>query len=946
MKKLLSMVLALALVLTTIVVPMTVSADELPTITVEYEITAVDGKGAERIGAYYPGDEVTVAINAVSSADNTAIAGYDLIIPWTGNSATGPEIAKVFGADDSYVGAELLANNNIFLYATDQEALTFGTEAITLATLTFTVADNALNGYTIPATGTGSYVTLNNGWYDEVSVTAEDAEYTVGSHIVTLTAQSASIAETPITATSSNDSIDLKSKNEETITLTLASETGGTITNAKVYSATSQSGEYTTEVATFTEGVATVNAFGYYKVVCETQNKKDYAFYFNYKTNINADLDFVASGIGVVSGNTFTVTVSASELGENKAEVVDFTVVADEGITLTNAEVADGVTGTVENNDGVITYESGEVGVANGDPIVVLTFTANTQVIGTYGVAFNNQSLAVSQGMDGDGTALTESEDAIKMTIYKVEDVFEFAELEDKYTTEKTQDADYADGWSAKDGEASYKVVASTGAATAAEEMFAATEDATELAIPGTITYNKVDYNYYTVARFGAEGSYVYEIIQSLTAEAIMLDGEAPTIDLTTDFEDYKNYEGIGGKITFDVADDNKLADDTLYYSFESAEDVANNPAAVVDGVATITLEDTSVVYDKVYVKTTDEAGHETAKEIAIKYDNVDPEISAVAGLLTGQKVPITVTVSENEGTQSDINTAVTVLYKTEEGAEPAEKETINVTIGEGYEYMADNGFYAFKATDEAGNETTTDFIKVSTDKKAPVGISPKFAIKTGVAAENAGSLKNDEWLATAYEEANTRRVEAGKEAIAPSNGSFAYLQMFDNAAATGTVEGAGTYATEYKLVGPGGNEVADWDKTLDATTDAKGEYKLTVKVYMEDNKENDYQEETFTFSIYSNTDTEFATLNGNNTYTIADYSRLKKMVEGSANKADTEFAAVAEYFEGGFFCGDLDASLDGNYMADRAAFIEQLKTAKRAAEYQFAIYNNITPAE
>ena len=63
MKKVLSMVLALALVLTTLVVPMTVSAAG-ETFTISYKLT----DGTAEVTDIYPGDTITVDVYAAASA--------------------------------------------------------------------------------------------------------------------------------------------------------------------------------------------------------------------------------------------------------------------------------------------------------------------------------------------------------------------------------------------------------------------------------------------------------------------------------------------------------------------------------------------------------------------------------------------------------------------------------------------------------------------------------------------------------------------------------------------------------------------------------------------------------------------------------------------------------------------------------------------------------------
>ncbi len=941
MKKLLSIVLALTLVLTTFAVPMAVSAADAPEFTVSYAVSATNADASvTRDTVYYPGDKVTVDVNVTASSE-AAVSGLTLFVPWSAEGKTDVATEMHFSNADSGIvaGADYYK-----IYAADLDELdiTFGSESVKIATISFTVASDAeAKTYAIEAIDVANIddnqIALDaNAGYDLCPVINEAASYTVAVHEVKAKVSSASISETEVTGTIATPT-EVTSQSAEELEIALTSSTGGIISDAKLYYKDASNQWVENVDVVFTDGVAKITAFGSYKITCATQNSADYTFYFDYVTSTVADLKFAVKNAasGVQPSGTFDVEVKATSLNENVVEVVDFTVAPDEGITLTNA-VAGGEGNTASFEGNIVTFATGtdNPGIAEGEVIVTLTFTvsADVKAVGTYEVDFTEQSLAIN-GWSGAATELSNYADTVAITVYSA-DVIELGEIAPGYAQEKTQTTAYEDGWSVKEGEASYKLIESTTdqATATAEELFAM--EGTSLTIGDAITYEEEGTYYYIVAQFGTEGSYVYVTLQSVTPEDLGVDLSKPDVDLIDEFTKYVNNStkpSIAFTVSDNYAEDSELK---LYYKFDVESEYEEVPADVEYGRAKVALP-TGVVLTKVYVKVTDTAENTFEDSFDIMYDDIVPVVTAEVGKLGDGSRPITVTLESEEG-QSPLDLTISVLYRADNNAEtakeaPAENASFEVEAGTPYVYNATKaGFYTFVATDEAENSGESTEVEVKLDKQSIIR-TPKFVINSKEDAAQ-GNLKTDDWLANAY---------AGTE-VAPTNGTFAYLAMIPDAnQAGGTAGEDDEWVTAYTLIGPDGAEVEDWDYTLDATTAAKGEYKLTVKTYMVQNEANDFQKESYTFSIYAYGDAEFKTVNADKSYGITDYMRLKFMTDGTGNRSEDDFNTYAQYFEGGYFSGDLDASLDGNYVADRAAFIEQFKTAKRWNELEFGITND-----
>jgi len=769
MKKVLSMVLALALVLTTLVVPMTVSAAG-ETFTISYKLT----DGTDEVTDIYPGDTITVDVYAAASASAEAI--YELYIPTPAD----------MGAITPGAGATL-SGDFVKVAVGEKEKKTFTTEAQKVTSYSFTVPADAVGDYSIPAIDaetTDSYFTLIST-YEDIIASAAALPFEVTAHSATVSVKVGDAGEYAATN-------EILSEAATDVYVKVESDTTE-ISDLKV--AKQEAGEYG-EATSFTNDGVAFSSYGTYKITYKTvDDAKDHEYVITYKSNVVADLVLSAEPTAV-AGDTFTVNVSVDQLSGNLVEVLTFDVVASDKLTLDTTNTAEG---KVTYDGNTVTFRAPQDGgIAEDATVVELKFNVAANYVGTESVQVTNQKLAVNAGFDASASNLAqEIEDIVKVTV-SGEGAVTAAELDAEidFATSRNIAVEQNDEWTVKEGQlaVAYASYAEPQTSITAEDMF--NED-NIISLPGNVNVTESKY-YYVIARYGAAGNYVYEKIAEYDKDALKIDLIAPVVEMTTTFEAWTNLSTVEFSVT-----DGGAGVEAMSYKL-SAEAAGWSTSPVAEGVATVTLPD-DVVITSIIVKAADKLANESdEKTFDIMYDAVAPVIDLDEGVYTEGNIPIKITVTAED---SEIPAKAEIKHYATNPEEATVKEAeFALVAGVGTYNAATKGYYIVSVTDRAGNVATATSEFIDTDKQSEL-MAPTFDVLSGETA-STGSLKTDAELDELY----------GTEVDA-TNGTFTYMNVTANVDAT-----TEDYKTEYTLNGE------EW--TPGEITEA-GDYTLVVKTSM-----------------------------------------------------------------------------------------------------------------
>lgn len=892
MKKVLSMVLALALVLTTLVVPMTVSAAN-GDVTISYKISAVDKDlNTRENGEIYVGDTVTVKVMATG---NKLMKGYEVYIPYTGIEV------------DANIKFEYASAKYVKFISPDDVTVT--EEGIEIGQFTFTAP--AAGDYSINAVSADlSY--FGDGW-DLCTFASEAKSYKVFAHTgaVSITGEGVNVQLNDTTTSGSASTL-----TATPLTVAISSPTNSDITEA------------TLNNEAIVDNTATIDAYGEYAIKFKTQDGVEHSYSFIYKTSTQIDVVArIDNANGFTPGNTVALKILVDGLSDSVVEGLTFGIKYDTaaftiGAAPENVEITAGADEVTNNISWFIPEDGTGISGASEQEAFTLTFTVNDgyKVAGTKMFELVNEQAAVN-GFNADAAAVAPAgtNDKAYATIHNGANTFEVTDPSTEWATEKTGKVVFAEGWT---GEAvvKYAVFADVQSSDAST-IFAGALDVAE---DGTITVDEAKY-YYIVAQFGTEGNYVYQIVDTWAADAVKIDKILPTATV----EELANWANNASRptITINVADAESGVKE-VKYNFDGSENWFDAAYTADEPTATVTLPAEDVVIAKIYVKAIDNV--DNASEDAsytINYDNKKPVISDLtAGTFDGEGVEITGILTD-EGGASKAPTEVTVWI--------GDTQQANATLTDGaISFKAtSNATYTFKATDGAGNVGTAE-IEVTNAVSESVFVAPTFqVVKDGA----TGSFKTADELA-----------DLGLE----TNGTFTYVKMIPGEytpAFEGDTKGD-KLTTTFKLQKDGEEEATVETVVKDAANaEDKGSYTLVVTTIYDGNA-NDAKTETYKFSIAGAYDNEFMTVSGDNKYRVNDYRIMDLLVD--ENATDETFKATVTVddnmlWKGGYFAGDVDGSLEAaDWVADAATMLAEMRTAKAWAQYQFALFNNLPIVE
>ena len=700
MKKYLSLVLAIALVLTTLVVPMSASAEGE---TIDLKIAAYNATGeitAENPA--YVGDTVNVKIIANVAADTVVAAShvrfsYNESLLMVGELPTGVAVHENAA--------------NVLTYTGDTQVTYTG--AYELASIPFTVK----------ATGNDTFMLDKDltSFLDEAGMDYVTYAETMGSIVVN--PSSAKVYVNDEELVSGN-----KYYSPSGVNVKLGEVVGNVtakMTNDKDVTVVDITDENTPVNPTVTTT---------YSVVVTLAGVEQPAVTFTVvpqQIDAIVSMDAPVNNDGYTKGTPIEIPVKVSGIGSEVVGMAEFEVTYDPSVlTLTEAEnyhKNEGETGTSVTYTILYGDENSLDGTAtNNTELVKLVFTVNQNA------AYGTTTITLGDGTWAPGGAISPVAPSLGVgapVSLTVVPAGEFATVAPEVTT----------GWATE----AYGVTVTSDVDVYYLKTKATYEKAEDVLTNGAVEGKTFDvdeegYNYYVVATTGTDPvvSKLYTVENKLDTNPPEFKAEAVAALNQSTWTNTADAEPDGA-IALDV---NTLATDAtskvagFKYSFTSATEGFG--AAVTE--ITITEKLTA---EKVWIKAVDNAGNESAAvEVAVKYDGTAPVIDSI-GVSDFNEGGTTKTISF---TATDANSGVGSVMVAAPGLEAAAATRVGET--DEYTFVASvAGEYTITVTDKVGITNTAtanvalDHVNVSGVKAAIVkNVDP---VEGFVAGKNNGTF-------------------------------------------------------------------------------------------------------------------------------------------------------------------------------------------------------------
>lgn len=895
MKKFLSLMLTLALIITTLALPITASAADISlqalvedkTITVSYTPSA---------STVHPGEAFTIAVKATPSEDIT-LDSYVVDINYDGTqfALTNAETAdlKKFDSDTTNAYVRLISE-------TKDQAVT-AAAGLELVTLNFTVKTTAVpSSYTTCILGDDTAFTVKNAntidWFvlgssiidNKVTTTVAENTYTVKIDENELVPGKTYYKTTGVTVSVTGTGIESVKVNEESLTA------GGDGAYTKVLT---EGGEYTV------------------KVKVTGKNEESKSFTLNTDT-IAAKLitDFAANELGYKKGDNFSVPVKITGLGTSaQAAMVSFKVEAAAGLTLDTTALGEGVTYDADNKTVMYGNTAGETGLGNDALVATLKFNIeDAAVYGVNSVTISEAKLALVKDIDPTADDIGNEINTQKVVVVPTTG---FGTLPADITTEAWTNDNYPVNVTPADAAVSVKYLAVgelTSVDTSSQSGLKAIYDNAQAVAGATVTVDSEN-NYVIVARVGDDPA-VYQHVGTLTPGTnAWYDKTAPVVDITgitavTGVKSSKN--GYVFDITGLAKSDARSGLDKIEYSLNGAD------------YTEFGLDDTSITIPaqnfngNVTFKVTDKAGNTAVSTgFALKLDMDDPTVAemAVGAVQSDGSKDITANVADAGSgvTGGEITVAV---YKGDAGSAALSDISEIEALGKAGDAVLSEGVatyntttagrYYFVAADAAGHKAFASVDVAFETLSEASGIKVKVYDKAADYA--AGFKKTDDPALADFE---------------GTNGSFRYVAIKVDAATTG-------YSNSLTLAKDGAEATAYTEET--AITEA-GNYVLTVTTTHGVNAA-DTKSATYKFSIVNELD--MPSPNGDKRFNIIDFAMVRQLVE--LGKA---LPTADNGFSGGIFSGDVtgDLTVNGDDYAD---IIRSVRAGEKPGAYTFNVFN------
>lgn len=892
MKKFLSLMLTLALIITTLALPITASAADISlqgvatgSINLTYEPTYPDAAASVR-----PGDSfsVNVVANVTGEIASFYTASFKLqydaqLFDYISGSASAGTVVK---QSDGIIHYDYTDGN---LPVVDSKAV--------LATLNFMVKDTAFSSL--------SKVMSVKGDSNSTAFTVETADsvdyYDFAER--NLTETELTVAVTDNTAKALIDSVEIVDGR------TYYSTTGVTVT----YEATNLNSATITKDNGNPENIAvggyTIQNSGAYTVTITAKGGITKTYNFNVSTaDVQALLDLTGTiaheGYGY--GSTIELPVEISGLDGATADIISFNVNYDKTKFDLAVEGAGTVLkpGTEGNLDSVVYGEAdgNDITVSGSEKAIVATlkFTVKSAIAyGDYTLAISNPQMAlVKSGIDPTADKINIQDGSKVVTVVPTGDYVTVGEGKKTDWDANCSGAGYTQKINAPEGvEVKYIAVNDiTSPDTTTQTGIASIFNSASALENGYMRIDKQS-NYYIVTKVGN----VYKVTNTLmNGTDIFYDGTAPEI---TDITKVVMNDWAKDKT---IAISDITATDTLSQVVKYEISLNGEQYIEITNSASYTFE--STFNGNITIKVTDKAGNSKTENAAIKVDKTVPSANLVAKEQAEGKKELTVTAEDQE---SGVASTV-VSYSATENGEYTEIQPVDNKY-----YANTSGWYKVVVTDNVGN-TNEAKIEVSIDK-----VSGTSDINVTV-VKNGASVKNGFLTKSAMADKGIKNRE---NVVLETNGTFTYVNI-----TVDTPLNSATYANKLELKK---STDADFEEVsaVELDQDKIGDYELKVTTYNK-NVADDKAESVYAFSIVAPKD--MLSVNADKRYNIIDYAYIKKIM----GTVDTGVLPTAESgFWGGLYSGDVTGDLTLK-TDDLTAIITSLRSGQTPGNYDFAIMN------
>lgn len=894
MKKFLSLMLTLALIITTLALPITASAADISlqgvatgSITVSYTPSA---------STVYPGETFIIGVKATPSADIT-LDSYVVDINYDGTQFTlnNEETADLKKFDSN------TTNAYVRLISETKDQSVTADEGLQLVTLSFTVKTDAVaSSYTTCILGDDTAFNVKNGntidWFvlgsnirdDKVTTTVAENTYTVKIDGNELVSGKTYYKTSGVTVSVTGTGIESVKVNEESLTA------GGEGAYTKVLT---EGGEYTVKV----------------KVIGKNEESK--SFTLNTET-IAAKLitDFAANELGYKKGDNFSVPVKITGLGTSaQAAMVSFKVEAAAGLTLDTTALGEGVTYDAENKTVMYGNTAGETGLGNDALVATLKFNVeDAAVYGVNSVTISEAKLALVKDIDPTADSIGNEINTQKVVVVPTA---AFGALPADITTAAWTNNNYTVAVTPADAAVSVKYLAVgelTSVETTTQSGLKAIYDNAQAVAAATVTVDSEN-NYVIVARVGDDPA-VYQHVGTLTPGTnAWYDKTAPTVDITG-IAPVTGVKNSKGGYVFDITG---LAKSDARSGLDKIEYSLNGVEYTVFGldVTSITIPEQNFS-GNVTFKVTDKAGNTAVSDgFALKLDMDDPTVTEMA--VGGVKADGSKDITANIADVGSVVTGSVITVKVYKGASDSDELTLIdevkalgdgevVTLSDGVATYntTSAGRYYFVATDAAGHEAFASVKATFQTLDKASGIKVKVYAK-----------------ATDYVAGFKTKADADLTDFSGTNGSFTYVAVKVDAPNTG-------YENTVTLK-KGEEEAAAY--TDESAITEIGDYELTVTTTHSTNK-SDSQSATYKFSIVAEKD--MPSPNGDKRFNIIDFAMVRQLFE-----LENALPTSENGFTGGIFSGDVtgDLKIDG---ADYADIIRSIRAGEKPGSYTFKVLN------
>ena len=899
MKKILSLMLSLALIISTLALPIAVSAEDIEVTgqKVNLTYTATYPKGAESVR---PGETFTVKVFA-NVTDGTIDKFYNAAVSIKYDKDLFEYKSAEKGNSDATVDTSAAG---VIAYDYTKGNLEVTNGSVELMTITFEVKDTALGSQS-------KIVSVNDKDATAFLTRAEGAKIPTSYDF-----DNNNLTEAELTVNVAANTAEAKIGEEVIVNnKTYYSPNGVTVTrgassNVKTATVTEvvSEGEPSAQNIDENNGLL-INKAGRYKVLVEAKGGVKFERTFTLSlANVAAKLELGIKDFkedGYKKADVIEMPVEISGLDGATASMVTFEV---DGL---DSKFSLNVEGATLNEDGkTVVYgdKSGSEGITvsgeNKATVATLKLTAKDNV--SYGdatITIKNAKLALSkQEIDPTADKITISVPTKTFTIIPDDTSF--------VTVTKQKSA-----WDKDCTGNGYSQEVSTNVTNTEIKYFAVTDGTTPtlnnqtalsaaFASASSLSGGKMQIDkkgdYYIITKVGS----VYIMTNTLkNGTDVFYNNTEPSINVeSVNMTEWAKSKAISQS---DITVTDISGVDKYEISINNDDTYEPIPSEGYSFTATKNGE--------VTIKVTDKVGLSSTAKATIKVDMTKPTVTIEAGEQANKKVTLNITKNDAESGIDESKTTVT--YSGEENGE----YTQTVSPVDGVYYADTSGWYKVSVTDKVGN-THEAKVNVNIDE-----IGGTSDIKVSVVKGKEGVTNG--FLTDAAMEAKSIQDKSGT--VIKSNGKFTYVKI--DVEAPKNPDKYENKISLKKIEESGETDVQVEGTSIELDQNSIGDYKFIVTTKNK-NVADDSVTSEYLFSIV--TPADMPSVNADSKFNIVDHAYVQILLEGASTDTPV-YPTVDNGFVGGYFSGDLNG--DFKYTSDD---LTPLINAFRAGEKKGAYYS------